>query len=424
MFLAIKDHLTKWGRSSLLRLTFVMTVFFAVIFVFVSGLTIYLVSRETLRQVDLEIQQVMEQGDSSTSAYGTAIQVFKVDRIDQLPREISRKLPPQEGQYIRRLERPYYGDWRIIVMRDQTGWTVGATNISRRDETLEVLTGVFQTTGILALLAILGFGGMTAYAAQRRFDRIAQTLRHLADGDLNARTGIRRDKDDLDSLAANLDHTADRLDTLIAQTRHLGANIAHDLRTPLARLRSNLEQLSGGDDAALEGAFDESERMAQIIDAIMRIARIEASKDNSGFEHIDLGTLVREVFEIFDAVVEDQHKHLEFNDVTPATVFADKQLLVQALANLIQNAITYGGDKITIFANKTVIGVTDNGQGVTADQYDHIIRPMARLDAARQSEGAGLGLAMVKAIADRHGATLKLGKNDPSGLCVAIIFEK
>lgn len=424
MFSAIKRYLSKWRRSSLLRLTFVLTLFFTVTFAVVSVLTFYLVSRETLRQVDLEIQQALEQGVTNTSSTGNPIQIYKVARFEQLPREIKRALSPKEGKFIRNLERPYYGDWRLIVSRADAGWTVGATNISRRDGTLEVLIGVFQIIGLVALIAILGFGGLTAYAAQRRFDRIAKTLKQLSEGELDARTGISRNKDDLDSLAGDLDHTADRLEMLIAQTRNLGANIAHDLRTPLARLRSNLEQLTNGDDAALDRAFEESERMAQIIDAIMRIARIEASKDNSGFEKINLGVLAQDVFDIYDAVVEDQGKALELVQNNPVTVFADKQLLIQALANLIQNAITYGGDQITLFVKHGTIGVSDTGIGVNPDQFENIIRPMVRLDATRQSDGAGLGLAMVKAITYKHSAILTLSESEPTGLCAAINFGK
>jgi signal transduction histidine kinase len=109
-------------------------------------------------------------------------------------------------------------------------------------------------------------------------------------------------------------------------------------------------------------------------------------------------------------------------------VTADRQMLIQAVANLIQNAIVHGGDEITLFAQTDrsieVLGVFDNGKGVPADQYDEIIKPMVRLDTARKTDGTGLGLALVRAVADRHGAQLQLSENKPSGLWATMKFSK
>ncbi|MBT8411942.1 MAG: sensor histidine kinase, partial [Octadecabacter sp.] len=143
-----------------------------------------------------------------------------------------------------------------------------------------------------------------------------------------------------------------------------------------------------------------------------------------GFEPIDLGALVAEIGETFGPVVEDNDKRLIVSTAAPATVRGDRQMLVQAAANLLQNALVHGGPEITLFAEGHVLGVADNGAGVDPAQFDEIIKPMVRLDAARSTEGTGLGLALVRAVSDRHGATLRLTPEQPQGLRVALEFAE
>ena len=126
--------------------------------------------------------------------------------------------------------------------------------------------------------------------------------------------------------------------------------------------------------------------------------------------------------ETFGPVIEDAGKSLVLDIAEPGTVFADRQMLVQALANLIQNAIRHGGERITLMADGRSIGVADNGSGVDPADFSEIVKPMVRLDAARQSEGTGLGLALVRAVADRHGARLAFAQNKPHGLTVRLEF--
>ncbi|WP_299770324.1 HAMP domain-containing sensor histidine kinase [uncultured Tateyamaria sp.] len=175
----------------------------------------------------------------------------------------------------------------------------------------------------------------------------------------------------------------------MAQTRNLSASLAHDLRTPLARLRSRLEMLPDGKER--EDALEEAQRLSEIFDAIMRVARIEAAQGQDGFETVQLGELVAELEEISGPVVEDEGKELMVAASDPGRVQADKQMLVQALANLIQNALVHGGNEITLIANGEAVGVAADGAGVDPEYYDEIIKPMVRLDQLRGNEGIGLG---------------------------------
>ena len=220
--------------------------------------------------------------------------------------------------------------------------------------------------------------------------------------------------------ARQVDVTAGELERLVAQTRHLSASLAHDLRTPLARLRSRLEVLPDGD--ARAAALEEAERLSGIFDTIMRVARIEATQGAEGFEDVDLGDLIEDLAETYEAVVEDEGKSLSLDLANTATVRADRQMLVQAVANLIQNALRHGGQQITLSVHGHAICVVDNGPGVDPADFAEIIKPMVRLDTARKSDGTGLGLALVRAVADRHGAALVFTEHQPRGLAVCLKF--
>jgi signal transduction histidine kinase len=313
--------------------------------------------------------------------------------------------------------------WRVLVTSDaQDTPVMVAVPLEDSEQAQELLAGILWTTAAIVIALTLGIGFGTGFLAQRRVAKIDRTLACLAAGDLTARTRHTRSKDDLDGIAKQLDVTAAELERLVTQTRHLSASIAHDLRTPLARLRAQLEMLPEGEQRG--AALEEASRLSDIFDTIMRVARIEAAQGTDGFADVALDTLIAEVSDIFGPVVEDAGKQLTLRLNHPGSIHADPQMLVQALANLIQNALVHGGDQITLFAENASIGVSDNGPGIDPDQYSEVIKPMVRLDAARTREGSGLGLALVRAVADRHGAQLNLAKGESHGLTVTLNFAK
>jgi signal transduction histidine kinase len=169
-------------------------------------------------------------------------------------------------------------------------------------------------------------------------------------------------------------------------------------------------------------ALEEAGRLSGIFDTIMRVARIEAAQGTDGFEPVDLGALIQDLSETFGPVVEDEAKVLSVDIAGAETVLADRQMLVQAIANLIQNAMRYGGDRITLSAKGHSISVIDDGPGVAAEHYADILKPMVQLDTSRKGDGTGLGLALVKAVSDRHRADLVLSQTDPHGLTVSLKF--
>ncbi len=426
MFSALRSRIIWVRRSSLMRLTLLFTAIFTLAFLLVAVVTVYLVDRQTLVRIDAELQATASQIDDLDDIDlppGTF--AFTADRKNDLPRPIGRIRTSWDGfatldQFEFRGEK----DWRVLVIEQDDEWIAVIKSLSDREDVIETMTGVYAVTAGLALVLAIGLGVWIATKAQRRFSLIKLTLEDLAKGDLKARVGLKHHDDDIGALASALDKTADQLERLVAQTRNLGANIAHDLRTPLARMSVNLQQAQDGDAGGLERAFDDLDRLSSTFDAIMRIARIEANRSETDLAPVDLGDLATTVSELFSPVLEDEGKTLALKITSPATIAADKDLLIQALGNLIQNARVYGGDQVTLFVNGTNIGVSDNGQGVPDDMLDKIIQPMVRLDQTRQSDGAGLGLSMVGAVADRHDATLTLRNLQPSGLEINLNFAK
>ncbi|MCK0142767.1 HAMP domain-containing sensor histidine kinase [Aliiroseovarius sp. F20344] len=352
---------------------------------------------------------------------GPAMILRARDDLDGLPKPFERAV--RRGGGTVELERALFRSdvWRVLVTKDSEGEPVMvAVPLEESEQVQELLGSILWTTALIVIALTLAIGFGAGLLAQRRIALINRTLSRLADGDLSARTEHIRAKDDLDDIARQLDTTAAELERLVSQTRHLSASIAHDLRTPLARLRAQLEMLPDGQGRS--AALEEAERLSQIFDTIMRVARIEAAQGKDGFELVALDNLTTDVFEIFEAVVEDEGKKLTLETVSHSEVEADRQMLVQAMANLIQNALVHGGQNITLFAQGQTIGVYDDGAGVDPSQFGEIIKPMVRLDEARSSEGSGLGLALVRAVADRHGAKLEISQVKPQGLKVALNF--
>lgn len=409
-------------RSSTLRLTLLLSVIFAVGMAIAVFLALSFGRDAVLGRVDATLASLAAAVEADDDLEDTRSVIIRpLSEIRGLPQAFSRVA--QRGGGTVRLDRPFNRaeDWRALLTRDADGELVLiALPIDDSEDALDVLAEVLWTTVGIILCIVILIGLAVGVFAQRRLARINKTLDRLATGDLQARTGLSSRSDDLGDLAKQVDKSAAELERLVAQTRNLSAAIAHDLRTPLARLRAQLEMLPQGQERG--AALEEAGRLAEIFDTIMRVARIEAAQGQEGFDQVDLGDLTAELEETFGAVVEDGGKRLTAKVSAAASVFADRKMLVQAMANLIQNALVHGGDDITLFVHGRQIGVADNGPGVEPAQYDEILKPMVRLDAARNTDGSGLGLALVRAVADRHAARLHLSQNTPQGLRVALKF--
>ncbi|MEL7345079.1 MAG: HAMP domain-containing sensor histidine kinase [Pseudomonadota bacterium] len=397
---------------------------FALGFVVAIFVALTLGGRANDRRLDTTLATIAQGGPiADTRVDGAALILRPVDALEGLPDPFRRTVLRGGGNVQLRNDLMRSDTWRVLVTQDSTGNAVfAAVPIEDSEEAQELLAQILWSTAGVVIAVALAIGLWAGWLAQRRLLRINATLGRLSEGDLTARTGLTRTKDDLDDIAQNLDQTAGELERLVAQTRNLSASIAHDLRTPLARLRAQLEMLPAGEERGI--ALEEANRLSDIFDIIMRVARIEAGQGRDGFVQVPLAELVEDLAETFGPVAEDEKKTMTLDLDAPATVQGDRGMLVQAMANLIQNALVHGGDKITLFAHGPSLGVADNGAGVDPRAFEDIVKPMVRLDAARSTQGSGLGLALVKAVADRHQAELELAVNDPQGLKVCLNFTQ
>jgi len=418
------DKIKWFRRSSMLRLSLLLSLIFAVGFAVTIFVALTLGEDAIERRMDTTMAAlagaaVLEdaRGDSPSMI------MRSLDDLRGLPDQFERAVDRGGGTIDLRNDLMRSDMWRVLVTRDSEGTSVMvAVPLDNSGQAQELLARILWTTAAFVVVLTVVIGFAAGLLAQRRLLRINKTLGLLAAGDLAARTEHQRSKDDLDDIARQLDLTASELERLVTQTRHLSASIAHDLRTPLARLRAQLEMLPEGEQRG--AALEEAGRLSGIFDTIMRVARIEAAQGQDGFEAVSLEALAKELEEIFGPVVEDEGKRLLIDVSSSASVQADRQMLVQAMANLIQNALVHGGEEITLFVKGHSLGVRDNGPGVDPAQFEEIIKPMVRLEASRTTEGSGLGLALVRAVSDRHAAKLRLSQNDPQGLRVNLDFAE
>ena len=268
-----------------------------------------------------------------------------------------------------------------------------------------------------------------------RMDDITRTCRSIMEGRFGDRIPIRGNQDELDRLAQAINDMLDRIAALMENLKQVSSDIAHDLRTPLTRLRNHLEragsEAKNRDDyvAALNSALTETDEMLALFAALLRIAQIESGSRRAAFAKIDLAGLAQHVAEIYRPVAEDAGHIFSLDIATHASVQGDRELLIQLLANLIENAIrhTPPGTAITLGLNgrdgAPVLLIADKGPGIAADQREKLFHRFTRLEQSRTTpgHGHGLGLALVAAIADLHGATVALKDNAP-GTRVEIRF--
>nr|WP_247744420.1 HAMP domain-containing sensor histidine kinase [Ruegeria sp. R14_0] len=202
------------------------------------------------------------------------------------------------------------------------------------------------------------------------------------------------------------------------------SNIAHDLRTPLARLRAEIEtsltRLVENGRAVTEDdlgeALDQIDQITGTFEALLRLARIESGAGRANFVPVSLDELTDRVQETFDPVVEEAGHRLAIEKVAPASVHGDPDLLMQLLANLIQNALRYGpmGQTVTLRCHQALLSVSDEGPGIPFEEHERVLQPLYQLKTDRQDEGLGLGLSLVQAIAELHEAELSLS-DGPNG---------
>ena len=318
------------------------------------------------------------------------------------------------------------GGFHLLVGRD--------LHELQRTEQLIVRTLVWG----LAITLILGLigGSMMTRSLVRRIEAVNQTSREIMSGDLSRRIPMDHSGDDFDELAVNLNAMLDRIASLMEEVRRISDNIAHDLKTPLSRLKNSLELLGTGhaEDSQnrrvlIEQSIAEADGLLSTFNALLRIARIDSGERRAAFAVVDLQRLLHDVVEFYAPLAEDRQQNLTLSVNTAAQVPGDRDLLFQAFANLLDNAIKYTPPQgyikvdLSLHNEQPWMTFTDSGPGIPEQERDKVLRRFYRLEQSRGTPGNGLGLSLVAAVAKLHEMKLRMENNAP-GLRVVLEFTR
>jgi signal transduction histidine kinase len=336
--------------------------------------------------------------------------------------------------------------WQTLEVRQEDGAVVpvlvrgapvagGAVVFVGRDlssvRALEArLLGAAGWVGLGAVVLGLGGGLLIGRGVARRTAAMNAALAAVAAGDLARRLPRAGRDDEFDSLSARINAMLDRLAEVMATLRAVTDDIAHDLRTPLTRLRQRLDDLRrappGGMEAMIGAAEAECDAMLELFAALLRIAQVEAGAQRSAFATFDLSAVAEAVAEVYAPAAEERGQSLAAAIAPGLAAHGDRALVTQLLANLVENAVRHGraGGHVTLTLAASGGGgaeavVADDGPGIPEAERERVFRRFHRLDAARATPGAGLGLALVRAVAALHGMTVTLADAAP-GLRVRV----
>lgn len=335
-------------------------------------------------------------------------------------------LPDAEPEPTRILALTLPGDLQLIL--GYPLWPIHRATASLAEA---LLLGV-----VAAVLAAIFIGIMVARRAGRRVDAMAVACSRIMDGSLTERLPTRGSGDEYDRLAETVNAMVDRLGTLLEGVRRVSADIAHDLRTPLARLRQRLElarvtaRTPEDVQTALDEAVAETDGLLTTFAALLRIAQIESGARRDGFTDFDLVERLRLLADTYEAVADEGGHTLQTILPNRAPIRGDKTLIAQAIANLIDNALRYAGPQAEILVSLACapgwreIVVADRGPGIPDAERDKVVHAFYRVDSSRTSAGAGLGLSLVTAVARLHGGLLRLEDNAPGLRAVLVLPEQ
>lgn len=336
---------------------------------------------------------------------------------------LAAKLVDEDGE-----ER--WGRFRRFKLQGNFHLLVGRDITDRRRIQLLLKRSLFMGLGITLFLGLAG-GLAMSRTVLGRIDAVNRTGREIMEGDLSRRVPVSGSGDEFDQLALNLNRMLDRIEKLMTGIRQVSDNIAHDLRTPLTRVRGRIEQALAGDEAELregmEHALVEIDGLLRTFHALLRIAKAEAGSGRESMEILDMSALMLDLGEFYEPLAEEKSQRLiqEVEDGVRAR--GNRHLLSQAVSNLLENAVKYtpeGGEvrlELRRVAGGAELAVRDSGPGIPEEHRERVLERFYRLEDSRTTPGSGLGLSLVAAVADFHDALLTLGDNDP-GLAVRMLF--
>lgn len=342
--------------------------------------------------------------------------------------EWPRSLPPQAGTYTVQVNlqgRPTRAVFVHVKLDNGDNVLVGRDTARYAPVEQDFWYGLAGAVAVLAIVGVLG-GLMIRRMLMLRIQGIQETVEAIMQGRLGHRLETSRSGDELDTLSQTINGMLEQIEHLINGVRNVSNSIAHDLRTPLAELRSRLEELSltrpapGETFVEIDAALADVDRVIAIFNALLRLAQIDSGMRRSGFVPLDAAKVAADAVEFYLPAAELKGVNLTYRGNGPAPTSGDPVLLAQAVSNLIDNALKYvpPGGTVSVNAERgegdaIEIAVADNGPGVADSEKPRLVERFYRGDASRGTPGVGLGLSVVDAVARLHGGFLKLADNNP-----------
>jgi signal transduction histidine kinase len=341
-----------------------------------------------------------------------------------------RRLDDQDNTDHRALVRvtELTSGFRLLIGRD----------LEERRRLFGIVAKAAQWSVLIVIVLGLGGGIFVARRVLRRIDAMTGTAQRIMAGDLSGRLPVGRSGDELDRLAENLNAMLERIEALMVGLKEVSDNIAHDLKTPLTRLRNRAEEALAKSSneveyrSALERTIEESDGLIRTFNALLMIARAESGQARDNMTNFDAADVANGIHELYEPLAEDDDMMLHVK-TSPAPLHGNRELISQALANLVENAIKYGkpapaamplgadatagSREILIEARRdrdsVLLSVTDHGAGIPEADRGHAVERFVRLEASRTLPGSGLGLSLASAVATLHGGDLRLGDANP-----------
>ena len=320
---------------------------------------------------------------------------------------------------------------RVLALPEGLVLLVGR-EISDLDRLLSLTTTALTWgAGLVIVLSLVG-GAFLSSQVLRRVESINDTTRSIITGDLSQRVTIRGTRDEFDQLAINLNQMLDQIEKLMGGIQHVGDSIAHDLRTPLTRLRHSLEEAAACKESdtmreEIQSAIDDVDHLLATFTALLRIARLESGGYQPRVDPINLNRLVRDAMELYEVLAEERKISVELDLEEKVGIDGDRDLVFQMVTNLIDNALKYtppgGAMRVATRSDEKGVSLTvnDTGRGIPQTELENVTRRFYRVDSSRMEPGSGLGLSLVQAVVELHDATLSFSNNNP-GLQVDISF--
>lgn len=454
-------RLAQLWRTTTVRLTALFMLIFVIFAVGLLGLIFWQTSiqlqRQQAEQIDREARQLIKlDSDGGFRATILAVQrlagqpgpgiYYLADPSGQLivgnVSDVPAEVVAQAGTYSFNYSRPRPFDdetegeaakqgnalVRSEVLPSGLILVVGRDVVERRGFTAIVFQWFAIGAGGILLFSLIA-GVVTSVRVLRRIDTITSTSNKIMGGDLSERVPVTGRNDEFDALATNLNAMLDRIEKLMQGMKEVTDNVAHDLKTPLTRLRNKAEsalresQDEGARREALETTIEESDKLIKTFNALLMIARAEAGTPSGALSEIDLSAVVADVAELYGPLAEDQGLVLETDIAEGVKVHGNRELLGQALVNLIENALKYyepaegksGLIKVGLKgeAGRVLVTVADNGPGIPEADRGRVVERFVRLEKSRTEPGSGLGLSLVAAVARLHKGELRLEDNAP-----------